>query len=70
MTKFLENTFVNVLLTTGIIFMLSVIVCIVYLMCSYVKEWIDDWRKENEAIRKEHTNKALRGWKANENRKT
>lgn len=50
MTKFLENTFVNVLLTTGIIFMLSVIVCIVYLMCSYVKEWIDDWRKENNDI--------------------
>lgn len=47
MTEFLENTLINVFLTTGIIFMLSVIVCIVYIMCSYIKEWVEEWKKEN-----------------------
>ena len=46
MTKFLENTFVNVLLTTGIIFMLFIMVCIVRVMYTWIKEWIEDWRRK------------------------
>ena len=45
MTELLFNIFINLGMITCIIFMLSMIICIVKIMYT----WIDDWREENES---------------------
>lgn len=48
MNELLFNTFINLSMIVGIIFMLSIIVGIVRITYEWVKEWVEDWREENE----------------------